>query len=487
MVITQKKITSSFVLKIAERTVSYGISLVVQIVLARILFPSDFGSLAIMIAITNYAMLFVQSGLPTALIRKKEIDQDDVSTVFTASIVVALIMYIAIFILAPFLSYYFNNSELIWPIRVLSLTLFLYAINGVQNALFTRSFRFKQVLIKSLISVPLSGVIGIAFASLGLGIWSLIAQNFMSILITVIVMLYGLDYRLKIGFRWEKAKALYSFGGKILVTNLVNGLYDASRTLAIGKQYNSDSLAYYDKANTYTYYINQIVNSSISSVLLPTFSQKQNDIERLCEMARKSVRMSSFLMMPALIGCATISRVLIPLLLTEKWAACIPFFVVFCFIRIPEIIKTIDIQVYYSLGKSGLHLYYSVIMCGLSIIALLISLYINVLAVAFAALIVEYLSLIVVCIISCRVFGYKVSERIKDIIKPLSNSAIMAIVVFALGYYLSFSPVVSIVLQVATGIVVYLIMAFITRDGSLNEVLYMFKDFKGRRKSEENN
>lgn len=475
-----KKVTSSFAWKITERIVSRGISLIVQIILARILLPSDFGSLAIIVSITNYALLFVQSGLSTALIRKKEIDQGDVSTVLTASLVVAFIMYSILFLLSPFLSLFFEIPELVWPIRVLSLILFLNAINGVQSALLARKFKFKQILIKSLISVPLSGIIGVIMAYMGFGIWSLIAQNMIGILLTVVVMLFGLDYKLRIGFNWKKAKSLYAFGGKILFTNLINGLYDASRTLAIGKKYNSESLAYYDKANTYTYYIDQIVNSSMASVLLPTFSQYQDDEKKLCEMARRSVKTTSFIMIPILFGCASISGVLIPLLLTDKWSACIPYFIIFCFIRIPEIIKTIDIQVYYSLGKSGLHLFYSIVMCVLSLISLSITIFISIRAVAIGALIVEYASLIFVSIISSKTYGYKIISRLKDIAKPVINSLIMAMLVYFVSYF-GLHPIFTLVLQVVIGIVIYLILSFITRDRSLQEITFLIKSMKGKK------
>ena len=186
--INSKTIANSLWWKLLERLFSQGINLVVQIILARILLPSDFGSLAIIVAITNYAAIFVQTGLSTVLIQKKNLAPEDTSTMLTASMVIALFFFIVLFFLAPWISSNYNLPEILWPLRVLSLILFLNAINSVQTALLARSMNFKTIFIRSAVSVPVSGAVGIAMAYMGFGVWALVTHNLLNMLIMVIML-----------------------------------------------------------------------------------------------------------------------------------------------------------------------------------------------------------------------------------------------------------------------------------------------------------
>ena len=289
--INKAKVVSSLTWKLFERFVSQGLSLAIQIILARLLLPEDFGSLAIIVAITNYAAIFVQSGIATALIQKKDLDDKDVSTVLISCLILASAFYTILFVAAPFIANAFESDILVPTLRIQSLVLFLNAINSVQTAILSRKMQFKRLFVRSLIAVPVSGIVGIAMAYLGFGLWSLVMYNLSNMLVVVLVMNIGNDLRTKLGFSMEKARTIYSFSSKILVTSFVSGGYDLMRTMAIGKKYNTNDLAFYDKAYSYSYYVVNILNSSISSVMLPTFSKKQDDINEIKLIARRSTKL----------------------------------------------------------------------------------------------------------------------------------------------------------------------------------------------------
>lgn len=464
--ISGNTIVNSLWWKLLERLFSQGINLVVQVILARILLPSDFGCLAIIVAITNYAAIFVQTGLATVLIQKKNLDKDDTSTMLTASLAIALFFFVILYLVAPWISSYYDIPELLWPLRVLSLILFLNAINAVQTALLSRSMNFKTIFVRSALSVPISGAVGIAMAYMGFGIWALVTHNLLNMFIMVLVMFWGTKMRIELGFSLQRAKEMYAFSGKIMLSGLISGFGDTVRTMTIGKKYTPDDLAYYDKAYTYAQYVTHIVHSSIQSVMLPVLSRQQDDIEALRLTNRRTVSMVSFVMFPILIGAIIASEPFIILLLTEKWALSIPFFMLFCFFRLIGCIVSVDKQAFYALGRSDIALYFEVGLLLTNLIVLFILVDYGVWAIAIGATSVEFLGVVALCVISDKVYGYKLKDRFLDIRLPLFNSLVMAIVLSFINR-LGLNHFETLSLQVIVGVPVYYVMAKITKDGNL--------------------
>ncbi len=473
--IGRNTIINSLLWKFLERGFSQGINLVVQIILARILFPKDFGALAILVSITNYLGLFVQSGLSTAIIQKKNLEENDVSTLLTSSLVVALVLYIILFFLAPWIADIYVMPHLIWPLRVLALILFFNAINSIQIAILSRRMDFKSIFIRTAIAVPISGIVGIVMAYMGCGLWSLVVHNVVNIVVLVVVMFFTSDFRLQFGFSWQHAKSLYSFAIKILFTNLISGFGDTLRTMLIGKQYTPAQLAYYDKAYTYSAYATNIVGATIQSVMLPAFSQSQDNCAKLKSMARRSVKISAFIMIPFLAGVAICAKPLVLLLLTDKWAPCIPFLMLFCVFRMPSCISVIDKQVFYAMGKSGIGFYFEMGLIIFNILSLIITLPIGVGAVAIGATIVELLGCMSLFIIAHKVYNYTLWERCLDLLKPVINSTIMVVSMWIiLRVEWNYFP--TLCSQIFVGIVVYIIFAYITKDNNLSYVINVLMD-----------
>lgn len=471
--INKAKVVSSLTWKLFERFVSQGLSLAIQIILARLLLPEDFGSLAIIVAITNYAAIFVQSGIATALIQKKDLDDKDVSTVLISCLILASAFYTILFVAAPFIANAFESDILVPTLRIQSLVLFLNVINSVQTAILSRKMQFKRLFVRSLIAVPVSGIVGIAMAYLGFGLWSLVMYNLSNMLVVVLVMNIGNDLRTKLGFSMEKARTIYSFSSKILVTSFVSGGYDLMRTMAIGKKYNTNDLAFYDKAYSYSYYVVNILNSSISSVMLPTFSKKQDDINEIKLIARRSTKLSAFVMIPLMVGIATIATPLVRLLLTEKWMECVPYLMIFCMLRIPGVFMAIDKQIFYAIGRSEINMYYEICLFIINIIALIISLKMGVLWIAIFACAIEYIGLIAIFTLSKKFVNYNFKERLLDLWKSIVSSIVMFVGLNFIN--LQTSDLVTILAKFIIGVVVYLLMSMILSDDSLKYIFSIVK------------
>lgn len=471
------KVVNSLGWKMIERFFSQGVNLIIQIVLARMLMPSDFGVVAIIFAITNYAGLFVQSGLSTAIVQKKEIEDKDINTIFTSSFVVAILLYILLFLISPYLSRSYNMPYILWPLRVSAIVLLLYAVNSVQMALLTRNMEFRKIFLRSIIAVPVSGVLGIILAYLGLGIWALVFHTISNITITVIVMSLATGYKPRFEFYWSRAKNLYSFSVMILMSSLISGFGDTLRTLIIGKRYDENHLAYYDKALSYSSYFTQIINSSISSVLLPTFSRKQEDRLKVRDMARRSVQLTAFVVIPFLVLIMSIAEPFVSLLLTEKWMPCVPFLVLFCVFRMPGSVTTIDKQVYYALGNSKISFVYEFCLLLANIIMLLITVPISVYAIAVGATIVEIVGNLVLMIISSKFFNYTILMRFKDVIRPILISTGM-FVVLSFDLFVFSSEMVTILVKVAIGVTMYLGIGIFLRDHNLIYIYQLARQYK---------
>ena len=473
--VSRGKVANSFFWKILERLLSQGIGFVVQIVLARILLPEEFGSLAIIVAFTNYALIFVSSGISTTVIQKKGLDRTDLSTLMTYTLGMASVFYAILFFIAPFIASYYNAPILQPTLRVLALTLFLQGINSVQTGLLQRQMSFRQLFVRTMIAAPLAGAIGIFMALNGFGLWALVAHTIANQLLVIIVMSFDKNCRVPLGFSRQRMKEIFPFTSKIMLTFATSGLFDLVRTSMIGKRYTREDLAYYDKGLTYSNYVTMLVNQSMGSVLLPAFSRKQDSIDALRSMARRSVKVTSFIIIPVLVAVAVMAKPLIAVLLTEKWLPCVPFLVIYCFLRIVGPILNIDKQVFYALGKSGVNLYYEIGLFVCNFIALFIAIRVNVLAIAIGALVVEMIGALAIFIVSSKIYNYKLKDRFLDMWKPILGSFVMSAALYGISL-IGLSNIVTLCIQIVVGVIVYLLMAKITKDDNMSYCLSIIKD-----------
>lgn len=470
-----KQVMDSMWWKVSERFLSQFMNLFIQIILARILIPEDFGSLAIINTIIVYCAVFVQAGLSTAIVQKKDLNKDDIPTLLSVSLLIAFVIYVLLFLIAPQIADYYKLNNLVWPLRIQALILFLGAINSIQTALYQRKMKFKYLFFSTSIAVPISGLVGIILAYQGFGIWALVLQSIIHYIIVIIFMAYHLPIRLSLGFSKHSAKSLYSFSGKILISNLVAGMGDTVRTMAIGKKFAAEQLAYYDKSYSYSSLVTQVVTTSMSSVLLPTFSRSQDERSNLLRMSRVSVQLISFIMMPILVGVALAAKPLILLLLSSKWIACAPLLTVFCFLRLPCCITTIDKQVYFSIGNSTIALFYEVGMLVANIITLFFTIQISIMAVAIGATIVEFIGNLMLCVISSRVYNYSLKYRFLDIWRSALCTLLMAAV--GLGVYaLNLDYFWTLLLQVMLCVVTYSYVSRILNREIFNYIINVIKN-----------
>lgn len=472
-------ITTSFVWKFLERITSQGVNLITQIILARILCPDDFGILAIVLVFVNLANIFTQSGLSAAIIQKKDIDQNDISVTFWLSFFVSCFFYVLIFLFSPLIEKYYQINELSLILRVISISLFFSAPTSLMTGILSRNFEFKKIFFRSLLSVPISGIVGIFMAINGFGVWSLVTQNLINNILTCVVLWVSTKMKIKFCFNRSIIKSIFSFSSKILLANLLINLYESVRSLIIGKKYSTESLAYYDKGQTYTDYAIQSVNSTLSSVLLPIFARKQDDLNSLRDSMSLSISVCSFLVFPLLFGFAAISKSLVIVFLTEKWLQCVPFIIIFCIYRLPYPIFAANQQAYYALGRSDIVLKLEIVRCIINFSILFLTVNLGVNAIAIGMMVASLISMIIFIIPNVKLIKYSLKRQLFDLLLPLIFSVLMFAIVFPLQY-LEINYYLLLPIQIIVGICFYLGISFLTKNKNLSYIISKIKKIKNK-------
>lgn len=444
--------------RFAERSGAQIVTFIVSIVLGRLLDPQVYGLIAIVTIFTSILQVFVDSGLGNALIQKKDADDIDFSTVFYTNIVFCILLYGLIYIAAPIIAWFYANDDLILLIRVLGLMIVVSGVKNVQQAYVSKHMLFKKFFYSTLGGTIGSAVIGILMAVNGYGVWSLVAQQLFSISIDTIILWFTVKWRPKRVFSFSRLKKLYSYAWKLLLSSLIENVYQNLRQLVIGKMYTSADLAYYNRGKQFPQLIISNVNVAIDSVLLPAMSGVQEQRDRVKNMTRRSMKTSMFIIAPIMIGLYVVAPSLVSILLTDKWLPCVPYMQVFCiaFMFLP--VSTANLNAINAIGRSDIYLKLEIFKKIVGIVLLLVSMKMGVFALAISYLISTIISQIINAYPNSKLLGYTITEQVKDIIPIIVLAVTMGVIVWSV-VLLNLPTIVTLVLQIVVGCCTYVILA----------------------------
>ncbi|NMA23592.1 MAG: lipopolysaccharide biosynthesis protein [Spirochaetales bacterium] len=476
----RSKVISSLLWKLLERGGTQGIQFIVQIILARLLLPEMYGTVALVTVFITLAQVFVQSGLGTALIQKKEADNVDFSSVFYLSLGLAGVLYTLLFIFAPVISRFYHDAELIPVLRVLGIILFFGAVNGIQNAWVSRHMMFKELFKRSIGALLISGTAGIIAAYAGLDIWALVIQQLTNQAAVTVIMWFTVKWRPIRAFSLDKVKALFSFGWKLLLSSLLDQLYRDLRTLVIGRIYSSSTLGFYNKGEQFPKIIVSNINGSIQAVMLPALSAHQDDRQRVKAMMRRAIKTSSFIMFPMMVGMAVVAEPMVRLLLTEKWLPAVPFLQVFCFTYMLWPIHTANLQAINALGRSDIFLKLEIIKKIVGIVILVVSVPMGVYAIALGGVVSGISSSFINAWPNKKLLNYSYAEQLKDIAPALGLSLLMGAIVYLVGTFPT-ADWQKLMVQVPVGAVAYIIASKIAKVESMHYLHNVLKSALSRK------
>lgn len=471
----RKQVLAGLFWKFGERIIAQGVSFIISLVLARMLMPEQYGIVALVLVFINLANVFVTNGLGEALIQKKNADQIDFSTMFICSLCFALLLYGLLFISAPSIAHFYNDEQLVPVIRVLSLQVPLSAVKTIQHAYVSKHMMFKKFFYSTLGGTLFSGIVGVAMAFAGYGVWALVAQYLINSAVDTTILFITVKWRPTFAFSIQSAKQLTKYGWKLVASQFINTLYSELRSLMIGKVYTAADLAAYTKGNQFPSLLITNINSSISSVLFPAMAKNTDDKVRLKELTRRSIKISSYLLFPMLTGLMAVAEPLIRLLLTENWLSCVPFLQISCIYWMFQPSQTANVQAIKAAGRSDICLKLEIVKKFIGIGLLFATIQIGIYAVVIANAAFAGVSAFINIMPNKKLIGYGMREQISDVLPSLVLSVVMFIAAsFCLGF--GMGDFATIVLQIIVGAAVYVGGSWICKLDSFSYILRMIKE-----------
>lgn len=453
---------SGFFWKFNEQIAGQLVSFVVSIVLARLLSPKDYGIVSLVNVFIVIASVFVTSGFSASLIQKKDATQLDFSTIFHISLIFSFIIYGIIYLCAPLISDFYRNDTLIPIVRVFALQLPLSSINSIQQAYVSRHMAFRKIFVSTTVATILSGLIGIMLAFIGWGVWALVAQTILSTALQTLVLLLEIPWRPKFEFSIESAKELIGYGWKVFGASLLGTFFNELRNLTIGRFYSPANLAYYNRGSRLPELIANNIDGTITSVLFPVLSKHSDDFDKLKSMIRRSIRTSTFIIMPLMFGLAVAAKPVTQILLTDKWLPSVPFMQCLCISAAFGSISNANMQVIKASGRSDILLKLEFIKKPVYLVFLIASIKINIFAVAISMTMYNIVGMLINVRPNKKLIHYSYKEQFKDIFPALSLSIFMASCIFPVQL-LDFNPYVELIIEILLGVLTYIGASYILK------------------------
>lgn len=477
---SSNSVVSNFIWRFLERCGAQGVTLIVSIVLARLLNPEIYGTVALVTVFTTIMQIFVDSGMGNALIQKKDADDLDFSSVFYFNIMMCSVLYLIMFFAAPFIAAFYKIPELTAVVRVLSLILIISGVKNVQQAYVSRHLMFKRFFFATLGGTIGAAVIGILMAYWGFGVWALVAQMLFNATIDTLILWITVKWRPKKMFSTQRLKSLFSYGWKLLVSSLLDTVYNNVRQLIIGKIYTKSDLAYYNNGKKYPEYLVSNINTAIDSVLLPTMSNEQEHPERVKSMTRRAIKTATFIIMPLMVGFAVCSKQLVSLILTDKWLPAVPFMQIFCISFAFYPIHTANLNAIKAMGRSDLFLKLEIIKKSIGVVTIIIAVKFGVMAMAYSMLVTSFISQVVNSWPNKKLLNYSYLEQVKDMLPQIGFSLLMGMIVYFVSF-LHLNSLITLLIQIPIGVIVYWLFSKLFHIESYEYIAGMLKNFRKKK------
>ena len=451
--------------KLLEKIGMQAAQLIIQLILARLLLPEEYGIVGLLTIFITISDIFVQQSFSIALIQKKDADDNDFSIVHLINIVFSIIVYLVLFLMAPFIEIFFAKEQLALLMRILALNIIIGALGAVPNAILSRNLDFKKSFFRNSCNILTQGIVGIWLALLGGGIWALILSKLMGTLVGVMVLRLSVRWKEQIRFSFDRIKVLFRFGSRIMMSNLINAIFNNLNSLIIGKYYSSIELGLFQKGQQIPQTIMTAVDGSFSDVLFPTLSEIQNDLDRLKHVLRKFMRTSMFIVFPIMMGLIGAADNLIGVLLKEKWIMCVPYLRLQCVLCIFWPLAA-RIHAINAVGRSDITLKISTITRSMMLVTVLICVKYGIVAIMSGMIATSFISLLISTYYVNKYINYSLKELCKDIVPSFILSFGMGACVFGLNYFPA-PMLIKLVIQICLGVIIYV----------MGSVLFKFESF----------
>lgn len=468
----KKKAISGLGWSFLDLIANQGIQFIIQVILARLLLPKDFGIIGMITLFIAISNSIIDSGFSNALIREQQASQEDYSTVFYFNLVMALIMYGVLFLSADTISIFFKEPELIFILRVLSLTLIINSFGLIQRTILIKNIDFKTQTRISIISSIVSGTVAIIFAYMGYGVWSLVIRILLLQFIQSLLLCLVNRWVPSLIFKIDSFKRLFGFGWKLLASGLINTLYENLYFLVIGRGFSTLELGYYTNASKLRDTASQSITSSVQRVSYPVLSSIEGDNDKLKLVYKKIIKNAVFITFPMMIGLAAIATPLISLLFGDKWMPSIYYFQVLCFAGMLLPLHAINLNILQVKGRSDLFLKLEIIkkVIALTAIAIVMFMGFGIKGLLWAAVLNSYIAYFINSYFSAELLAYSTKQQIRDIMPIFTAAILMGVIVYISGLVLPDNNLVKLIAEIIIGFLSYVGISKITKIEELNTV-----------------
>lgn len=479
--LTQKSI-SSFLWKTVQSVCTLGSTFIIQIVLARILDPADFGIVAITTVFMTLANTIIETSFSSSVIQKSELSQKLLSSVFFANAVLSFFVYLLLFLAAPLISRFYDEAVLTAVLRVQGLRIVIASLCSIQDALLIREMKFKTLFICELIGAIVQIGVGLVMAYTGFGVWAIVFSALSGYLASGIGKMLASRWKPSLYYSHSLVKDALSFSSKILAVRVTRKLFYNIRTLTIGKVYTTDTLGYFNKGFQFPSTAMTVVDGSLTSVAFTSLSKLQDDKQALVNALRNYVRIMMYLCTPMMVGMAIVAEPLVKVLLTDKWLACVPYLQIVCFTQLlaPLNVKTTAFE---ALGESSISMKLHVSGIVLSIILLFASIPFPAWVMVLSGFVSSLLLQIAIGVVCKKRMDYRYSEQFKDAFIGLIPTVGMVALVF-LCSYIPCGVFLSLVLKIVLGILAYIGVSALSKNPILYQIISYSKRIRSTRRND---
>lgn len=455
----KSKTTNAAIWSVADKFIQQGIRFIIGLVVARLLFPADYGLIGMIAIFLAIPDVLVNSGFGAALIQKKSASNTDFSTVFYFNIIVGIIVYIILYLSAPLIANFFNEPQLVLITRVVGLTIIINSFALIQRTILTKNLNFKVQTKISLIAIIPSGVIGILFAYNGYGVWAIVFQSLSNRIFATSFFWILNTWRPKLVFKFQSLKSMFAFGSNLLIAGLFHTVFSRVYTVVIGKFYNAESLGNYSRAKQFVTMPAESITSILERIAFPVFSTLQNDIDKLLIGFRKFVKIAAFINFPIMLGLMVVSEPLVRLILTDKWIQIVPYIQVICIRGLIAPLHTLSLSILKAKGDSRIFLRIDITKHIISTIVLFVVYRWGIMAIIYSNVALAYLFYYLNFYFAGKKMNFSFGKQLLDLLPYFILALITSVIMFFSAYFFSSSEVLKLIVPSGIGIVIYTLLS----------------------------
>ena len=458
-----------------ERTGQQGIQFIISVILARLLLPEQFGLIAMLGIFMAIAQSFIDSGFGRALIQKQDATHIDECSIFYFNILVGFCAAGLLCLAAPWIAGFYKQPLLVPLTCALSLNMIINAFGIVQTTILRKQIDFKTQLKVSIIATIISGTIGVTMAFNAFGVWSVIAQSLSSNVCRTVLLWFFNAWRPSLTFSFVSLRGMFVFGSRLLAVGLLEAVFQNIYLVVIGRLFSPAGLGFYSRAKGLQRLPVSNISTIIGRVTFPVFSLVQDDKPRLKRGVRKAMTTMVMINFPMMVGLAIVAKPLVLVLLTEKWAPCIPYLQLLCVVGMLYPLHVINLNVLIAQGRSDLLFRVEILKKILIVIAIAVTYRWGITAMIYGQIATSCLAYFLNAYYTGKMLHYPITEQIQDLIPSLALGGIMGLGVYAL----KFTPITDLLgllsTQIMTGIVLYAGLCYIFRISSFMDAIEMVK------------